>query len=193
MIFPSSRRPSRRPPLRRRFASLTLAALILGVARLVAQPAGKPTEYQVKAAYLYNFGRFVEWPAHADGDGFGICVIGRDPFGQTLDSAVAGQSINGRGVVTRRLPGIAEAAGCRILFISASEDAQVNRILSTLQNTSVLTVSDMPRFTERGGMVQFIQDGNRVRFEINRAVAERAGLTLSSELLRVASAVRGGA
>jgi hypothetical protein len=152
----------------------------------------KPSEYEVKAAYLYNFGRFVEWPdkaASSGGDSFSICVLGEDPFGRIL-GALAGQTIGGKQVVAKRISKPLDASNCRIVFISLSEEKQLNDTLMTLGKAGVLTVSDMPQFSQRGGMIQFVLEGNKVRFEINLTAAENAGLMLSSELLKVATAVR---
>jgi len=165
---------------------------LIGVSSLQAQQS-KPTEYELKAAYLYNFGKFVEWPAMATAanhDPFLICVLGKDPFGASLDAAIAGEAINGERVLAKRISKPQEALNCRVLFISSSEEAQLKEILTTLEKTSVLTVSDMPQFTRRGGMIQFVPEASRVRFEVNLTVAERAGLTLSSQLLKVAISVR---
>ena len=167
------------------------AILFLSVPGLQAQRA-KPSEYEVEAAYLYNFGRFVGWPSHsgAQDDSFNICVFGQDGFGAILNNTLTDETIAGKSVVVKRIPGARDAANCRILFISASEESQLKKILDALAGSSVLTVSDIPEFSRRGGMVQFILDGSRVRFEINLASAERAGLTLSSELLKLAVNVR---
>jgi hypothetical protein len=154
----------------------------------------KPTEYQVKAAYLSNFGRFVEWPAGNASDSdisFNICVLGRDPFGPALDAAFAGETVDHAKLEAKRITAPRDAANCRIVFISSSEDSQLKDILSTLDRMSILTVSDLPQFTKRGGMIQFVLNGNRVRFEINLATARHAGLNLSSELLKLATIVRG--
>jgi hypothetical protein len=153
----------------------------------------KPTEYEVKATYLYNFSRFVEWPVkgtQAQSDSFSICVLGQDPFGPALNAILADVTVAGKSVVAKRIPTPQDAVNCRVLFISSSENTRLKQILTTLGDASVLTVSDLPQFTQRGGMVQFILEGNRVRFEVNLATAERAGLTLSSELLKVAINVR---
>ncbi len=150
----------------------------------------KPGEYQVKAAYLYNFGRFIEWPAKDTSAHFTICVLGEDPFGPALNTTLADQSINGHTVVAKRVPTPQDAVNCHILFISSSEGDRLKEILASLSGASVLTVSDLPQFTRRGGMVQFVLEGSKVRFEVNSAIAERAGLTLSSELLKVAISVK---
>jgi hypothetical protein len=153
----------------------------------------KPTDYQVKAAYLYNFGRFVEWPAKvaaAKDDSFTVCVLGEDPFGPALDATLAGETMNGKSVVARRISAPEESSNCQILFVSSAEDRRIDKIIGALKKEAVLTVSDMPRFSQRGGMIQFLLEGNRVRFEVNLSAAQRAGLTLSSELLKIATTVR---
>jgi uncharacterized protein DUF4154 len=172
-------------------------ALLLALACVCGLEAQGParTESEVKAAYLYSFGRFVQWPTRSDGTAarFTICVLGTDPFGATLDAIVAGTTVRGRNVAVRRLPAVAAATDCDVVFISASEERQLAAILEHLRNADVLTVSDMTQFAERGGMIQFVTVANRVRFEINLSPARQAGLILSSELLRVASTVRGAA
>ncbi len=153
----------------------------------------KPSEYQVKAVYLYNFGRFVDWSATlppAGGDSFAVCVIGQDPFGRTLDSTLAGELIDQRRVVAKRISRPQDAASCQVLFISSSEDGRLKEILPLLDKMKVLTVSDMPRFSERGGMIQFVLEKDKIRFEVNLTNTEHAGLNLSSELLKVAIAVK---
>jgi len=165
---------------------------LAGVSILHSQQS-KPAEYEVKAAYLYNFGRFVEWPAKVasdKSDSFRICVLGQDPFGRILDEALSGETIDGKHVVAKRITKPLEAVDCRILFISSSEEKRLNDTLMAIDKAGVLTVSDMPEFLQRGGMIQFVLDSNRVRFEINLTAAENASLTLSSELLKVAKAVR---
>jgi hypothetical protein len=173
---------------------ISAAALstLVGFPSAQAQQA-KPNEYDVKATYLYNFSRFVEWPAgglQARSESFAICVLGEDPFGGALKATVAQETVAGRSVVTKQVPAAQDAVTCRVLFISSSEDKRLKEILASLGTASVLTVSDLPKFTQRGGMVQFVLEGNKVRFEVNSAIAQRAGLTLSSELLKVAVNVR---
>jgi hypothetical protein len=176
----------------------TLAAAVVAavVSISVAAAAQSPrrSEYEVKAAYLFTFARFVEWTPRPsrDDSSFTICVLGTDPFGATLDSTLADAVIRGRKVGARRISEPDAAAGCHIIFISASEDRRVAVLAPQLAAIGVLTVSDMPRFTERGGMIQFVTAANRVRFEINLQSARQAGLMMNSELLRVASAVRNG-
>jgi hypothetical protein len=154
-----------------------------------AQGGGKPSEYEVEAAYLSNFGRFVGWPARPAAGEFEVCVLGQDPFGTLLDAALKGETIGGAPMVAKRIAGVTEAAGCRIVFVNPAKETKLKAVLDGL-NSNVLTVSDSPGFTRQGGMIQFVLEDNRVRFEINLAAAQRAGLTLSSELLKVAVAIR---
>ena len=179
---------------RRRLLALSAAAagVLFSLSCLHAQEP-KPTEHQVKATYLYNFGQFVRWPRNASAlqsDSFSICVLGQDPFHSILDAALHGETIDGKSVVARRISTPQEAAICRVLFISSSEEHQLKEILEAVGQAGVLTVSDMPYFTQRGGMIQFTREGNRIRFAVNLTNAEVGGLILSSELLKVAITVR---
>ena len=151
-----------------------------------------PTDYQVEATYLYNFSQFVQWPADSTkaANSFNICVLGQDPFGPVLNAILGDETIAGKSVVARQIPTLPEALHCQVLFISSSESGRLKEILTTLRGASVLTVSDLPQFTQRGGMVQFVLVQDRVRFEVNLAATQSARLTLSSELLKVAINVR---
>jgi hypothetical protein len=172
--------------------AVAVAWVLVAVPFLRAQSL-KPTDYDVKAAYLYNFGHFVEWPAHvasAQNDSFTVCVLGQDPFGPVLDTTLAGETIAGKKVTAKRIATLQESGNCQILFLSSAEEAQLKIILKALNKQAVLTVSDMPEFSQHGGMIQFVPEGKRVRFEVNLAAVQHAGLTLSSELLKVATTVR---
>lgn len=153
----------------------------------------KAGEYEVKAAYLYNFRRFVEWPQRSskkEKEPFAICVLGKDPFGTVLDNTVSGEGAAGGPLIARRLSKPEDALTCQILFVGSSEENHLKEIFGVLGKASVLTVSDIPRFSENGGMIQFVLKGDKVRFEVNLSNATDAGLTVSSELLKVAVAVR---
>lgn len=182
----------RLPQAVRGFAAIIVMVGGFLAARNLHAQVPKPTEYEVEAAYLSHFGGFVEWPAKAGSaiDPFYVCVLGQDPFGPLLDAALKGETIGGAPMAARRLSGVEDAAGCRILFIGTSKAPQLVATLAALGKSNILTVSDMSGFTRRGGMIQFVLDGDRVRFEINLAAAQRVGLTLSSELLRVAVTIR---
>jgi hypothetical protein len=168
---------------------LSLALALAPPASGQSQPS-RPLDSQVKAVYLLNFGRFVTWTP-ATGDGFEICLLGRDPFGPALDATLAGETIEGRKVTVRRLADPAESTGCRILYVGDIKESALAPVLAMSERTGMLTVSDAPQFVDRGGMIQFVSAGQRVRFRVNLAAAEQAGLMLSSELLRVAVAVKG--
>jgi hypothetical protein len=170
-----------------------LLFVLLGVFAVPLHGQGKPTDYQVKAVYLYNFGKFVQWPTNdvTDKDGeFTVCVLGQDPFGPALDAALAGAMIGGKQVVAKRISNPRESAHCRILFLGSTEGVRLKKIMEALDKEAVLTVSDIPEFSQHGGMIGFVTEESRVRFEVNLDAAQQAGLTLSSELLKVATTVR---
>jgi YfiR/HmsC-like len=181
--FQSSRRSTR-------LLRATVVALTWTLASVTASGAAVSiaTEYEVKAAYLFNFAKFVQWPARSvvQGNTFPLCVLGVDPFGQVLDATIDGETIRGQKVIVRRTGDPEAAASCRVLFISASEDSELPKILAVLDGSSILTVSDMPQFSSRGGMIQLFLDDQHIRFDVNLAAAERVGLTLSSQLLKLA-------
>ena len=150
-----------------------------------------PTESQVKAAYLYNFGKFVRWPTdHPNADSMAICILGKDPFGEVLDSTVEGASIDGRKITVKRLVNAADIskdiAPCSILFVSISEEGRLAPLLAAAQRQGLLTVSDIPHFAEHGGIIGLVMQENKIRFEVNRGAAEQSHVALSSELLKVA-------
>lgn len=172
--------------------AVALAWGLLGIPGALAQSA-KPTDYDVKAVYLYNFGRFVEWPEKVDATkrgSFTVCILGQDPFGPSLDTTIAGETIEGKTIVAKRISSPQESGDCQILFLSLAETSRLNKIIADLNKKAVLTVSDMPQFVKSGGMIQFVLEGKKVRFEVNLTATQHAGLTLSSELLKVATVVR---
>jgi YfiR/HmsC-like len=156
--------------------------------------APRPSESQVKAAYLYNFGKFVTWPSDraATSEVFYICVLGKDPFGSVLDETVNGERIDGKKIGVLRISRVQEAGSCNILFVSSSEEKRLPTIILEAQRVHVLTVSDIPHFAERGGTIGLVNHEDRIRFEVNRTRAEECHLGLSSELLKVAVKVIGG-
>jgi hypothetical protein len=170
--------------------ALNLAGWVASSPSVLAQQS-RPQENQIKAVYLYNFSKFVQWPPTTENkDTFAICVLGRDPFGTTLDEVLVGEKIEQKAMVARRITDVQEATKCQILFISTSEAARVKQILSSLGKNSILTVSDISNFSLIGGMIQFVIQDNKIRFEVNLSAADKAGLTFSSQLLKVASAVK---
>lgn len=172
---------------------LVLTAISVTIVPASTGQESKPSEYQVEATYLYNFSRFVEWPEspkNSQNNRFFICVLGDNPFGSLLNEIVANESIEGKSVATKQVLTPEDAADCRVVFISLSEQNRLRQILTSLSNSSALTVSDLPQFTDRGGMIQFVLEDNHVRFQVNVGTAKRAGLVMSSELLKVAVGVR---
>jgi hypothetical protein len=158
-----------------------------------SQPPRPVTQSDVEAVYLYNFGKFVNWPPDAapPSGPFSICTLGADDFNGALDAITSNESLQGHKIAVRHLTSIANADGCHILFIGSSEEARLNKDLSALRVKPVLTVSNMPSFLDRGGMIQFIVRDKRVRFAVNLTTAVQAHLSVSSELLKVAVAVQG--
>ncbi|MGE3539369.1 MAG: YfiR family protein [Candidatus Tectimicrobiota bacterium] len=150
------------------------------------------TEYEVKAGFLYHVGWFVDWPAstvQADASTFVIGVLGTSPFGGVLEDLLRGKSVRERPVVVQYYQRPDEAIASHVLFISAEEAARLPALLEGLGKASVLTVSDLERFTERGGVIALRLVDRKLHFDINLEAAERAGLKLSSQLLRLAKAV----
>jgi hypothetical protein len=157
-----------------------------GSGALALAEAPPMKEYAVKAAFLYHFIEFVEWPeaVFPESDGtITIGVLGDDPFGAVLDKAVMDETVRGRKVVVRRFRDVGDVASCHVLFISKSETGKLPVILKHLEDTPVLTVSEVDGFTDRGGVMNFYIEKNKVRFEINQGSASRKGLKISSKLL----------
>jgi hypothetical protein len=149
-------------------------------------------EYHVKAAFLYNFARYVQWPADASTARTGtfvITILGNDPFGPSLDETLQGKVIGRLKVVVRRAGKPEELEASQIVFITNSERGQLPEILKRLEGTPTLTVGEMDHFAERGGVIRFRMDGDRVRLEINPSAAARAQLKISAELLKLARIV----
>jgi len=171
--------------------TLPLVALLLAGRGLAAQ-AVRASEYQVKAVFLFNFAQFVDWPAEAfpaTDTPLVICVLGNDPFGGALDQTVRDERLGGRSFQVRRHQSVDEIQTCHILFISRAEGDRPEAILAGLKDRPILTVSDANGFAERGGMIRFVTDRNRIRLQLNLAAAEAARLTISSKLLRVAEVI----
>jgi hypothetical protein len=166
-----------------------LVALFVSGAQAQSPSAG---EYQVKAAFLYNFAKFVEWPASSFSDAstpLRICVFGQDPFGQELRDIANEKTVNGRKLQVNQVADLQAAKACHILFIASSEKARLKQVLEGLRETEALTVGDTKGFVEQGGMINFVLENDRVRFEVNQKAAEQAGLKVSSKLLNVAKSV----
>ncbi|HYL20577.1 MAG TPA: YfiR family protein [Gemmatimonadales bacterium] len=158
----------------------------------LAAQAARPSEYQVKAVFLFNFAQFVDWPPEAIADSqapFVIGILGGDPFGDLLDATVRGEHRGRQSFVVRRYQRIEDVKTCDILFISRPDADRLQGVLTDLKDRPILTVSDADGFAEHGGMIGFVTDRNRIRVKINLAVAQSAHLTISSKLLRVAEII----
>ena len=153
---------------------------------------GSPySEYQIKAAFLFNFAKFVEWPersAQSEAE-FVVAILGEDPFGKELEEELEKKTIQDRKLVIKRVATVQEAAGAQLLFVSASERHALAAILAAVKDLPILTVSDIKDFAQHGGMLGFSADEKKVRFHVNARAAEQAGLKISSQLLKLAKTV----
>jgi hypothetical protein len=159
--------------------------------RSIAQSKG-PTEYEIKAAFLYNFAKFIAWPPSAFNEThqqFSVCVLGPDPFGKSLENAVLGKTIAERSVILTRARQLKDLPTCHILFVSAAENSHLLEIAGGGSGHNALLVGESEGFAAAGGAVQFVLDQNHVRFAINPEAANRAGLKISSKLLALATIV----
>jgi uncharacterized protein DUF4154 len=175
--------------------ALVAVFVLLFVFGSPATGAPPANEYELKAAFLYNFVKFTEWPAAELGksdEPFIIGVLGRDPFGGVLDKIIEGETIYNKRVVARRFLRMEEAAASsHVLFIGTSEEPNLAAILKLLDGQAVLTVSEIVNFAQRGGVIDLKTENNRIVFEINLSAAKRAGLTMNAQLLKLAKVIRG--
>jgi YfiR/HmsC-like len=179
-----------------RQTGLKLALPVMLVALLSCASAfsmadnNQATEYKVKAAFLYNFSRFVTWPENTPQENgkFNLCILGSDPFRELLNP-LSGKSIHNSSLNIKRLATLDQEHTCQIIFISQTGNRNLKHIMSVLKKQPVLTVSDIEDFTAHGGIIQFKLVGNKVRFNINIDNASQAGLTISSKLLSLATIV----
>lgn len=179
---------TRRPGLKPWWPMVALA-LVLGARSGSGWAADEtpPLEYKVKAAFLVKFASFIEWPAKRSGTNgsFTIGILGEDPFGKDFDDAVQQERVNYQPVVVRRAGNVSELKDCKIIFVSRSESHRLAELFQTLDGKPILVVGEENNFAQQGGMIGFIKEGGKVRFEINLAAAERADLRLSAKLLQV--------
>jgi hypothetical protein len=167
-----------------------ILTLGIALAELKGQPLG---EYQVKAAFLYNFAKFIDWPAEAfrtAAEPFSICVLGADPFGHALDDVVSGQMIGARPVAIRRITDVRQIGGCHILFVSASSDKHVFSVLASVIQPGLLTIGDAGNAGAESVIILLSMENGKVRFDINAPSANARGLHISAKLLSLAQ--RGG-
>jgi hypothetical protein len=178
-----------------RLLTAVLAAVVLPcVATIATAETPALSEYQVKALFLFNFAKYVDWPPHAFADDSApivIGLVGQDNFGDNFKQAITGKTINGRPVVVKHVSSEQEYKGCHILFISASEKSGLPEILNAVKDSPVLTVGETERFLAQTGMINFTKKENKIRLEINLGAVQRANLKISSKLLSVADVVMG--
>lgn len=174
-------------------AALALSACAISPPHAAAQlELESVAEYQVKAAFLFSFAKFVDWPDSSFADAQApivIGVLGDNPFGDDLDRLVAGQTVKNRSIRIGKHRFGDDLRACHILFISESEHTRVPQVLASLQGASVLTVSDIDGFAKGGGVMQFILEEDRVHFVVNLDSATRAKLKINSKLLALAQVI----
>jgi hypothetical protein len=177
--------------MNRRFLFGTVTSWCLCI--LLASPSrAASTEYEVKATFLYNFAKFVDWPPQAfsgNGAAFTMCVAG-DPFEGALDRTIQGEVLDGKPLMVRHITGPEDIQGCQIVYVSPSEAATSRDIINAAANAPILTVGETDDFINDGGIVRFVKTGGRIHFQINPDAAQRASLKVSSRLLRLADIVR---
>ena len=174
------------------FNGLLKAVLSCALTCALARPE-TADEGQLKAAFLYHFTKFVEWPAESSAlpadDTISVCTLGNDTLRSALDESLRDKKVRNHSLVIKHLKNSQQASSCNVLFVSNSESKKLTDILENAASGNVLTVGDSPGFTKRGGCIEFIVDSNRIHFVVNLAAARKAGLRISSELLSLADSV----
>jgi hypothetical protein len=171
-----------------RFLALALA---LGV--FLASLASAQDEYQVKAAFLYNFAKFIEWPARsyaAPGDPIVICILGQNPFGDALSETVRGKVWAGRPFAVRLISELPPKSKCQIVFVPSSDRQLFRSMVASLKGGAILTIGDTPGFIDDGGIINFKLEDGKIRFDVNMEAAGQAQLSISSKLLSLAQSVK---
>lgn len=174
-------------------AGFLLAALMsLTITPEVRSQDATSVEYQVKAAFLLNFAKFIEWPSDVFQDEqkpITVCIFRYDPFGRSLDDILEGKIVNNRQVVARRIVELGELSACQIAFVSEREEKRLPEVLNRLKGSSVLVIGETGTFAERGGGIQFFLEDHRLRFAVNVDAVRKAHLNVSSKLLTLAKIV----
>jgi len=183
----------REDPNRPRLApAVVMMLLFFGTVCIASAQANSPNEYAVKAAFLFHFAQFVEWPEGAFQDANSplvYCTIGEDPFQGALDESLKGKTIEARALQVRHLKDGRDAQGCHVVFIGKTDKRRVTDELTSLGNSPVLTVGETEQFLRDNGMIAFCMEENKIRFNINLEAAKKANLKISSTLLTLASTV----
>lgn len=175
--------------------SMLYALMMLILAQIsYAAPAILPEaqEYQVKAVFLYNFANFVQWPTNTfqtQDTPFYICIYGQDPFAHFIDLTVENETVQNRIILVKRSQELSNLLNCQILFISNSEQENVDKVLNFIAGKPILTVSDLPRFAEQGGMIEFFFKNKHIRLLINLGITRENNLSISANLLRVSQVI----
>lgn len=174
---------------------LVLFAMFCASGSNISAQTATSKEYQIKAAFLFNFAQFVEWPSSTFADTnapFCIGILGDDPFGAALEEFVRGEKVGGHPLVIQRYQRVEDIQACQILFISRSENNRMEQILADLKGKNILTVGDIEGFINNGGIIRFVTKQNRIHFRINLEAAKSANLTISSKMLQLAEIVEPG-
>lgn len=177
-----------------RVARSCLIILAMGSSSVASAGQPPPGEYDVKAAFVYNFLKFIDWPSRDTGDtaSIRICIAGDLPGSGPLDR-LDGQEVIGKELVVSHLARITDVAQCQVLFIASSEARQLSTIMAAVKGSAILTIGDAEGFARRGVIINFIIQNKKVRFEINAEAARQAGLKISSKLMKLSSTVYGAA
>lgn len=166
--------------------------LLFGLGAFLVGGQQVPREHELKAVFLYRFTQFVDWPATAfpgPENPFIIGILGRNPFGGSLQTVVRDERVHGRRLVIQPYQRSQDARNCQLLFISTSEETRLEEVFAALKGRSILTVGESKDFALRGGMIQFITEQNHIRFRVNLRAARAAHLQISSKLLELAEVV----
>lgn len=172
---------------------LTSLMLLMGSAASAPAQDSDSSEYLIKAGFIYNFAKLVDWPGAAfsqPDSPIVIGILGVDPFGPVIDKVLAGKKVNDHGFLIRRLRSAADAKDCHILFVSASETAHISEAIRLTRSMPILTISEIPGFANRGGIINLTLEDSKVRFEVNVDAAKAADLNISSRLLALAKIVQ---
>lgn len=180
-------RATRHQACRWRSVAGAMAGLCLAFAPGLRAAESELAEYQVKAAYLYNFITFTEWPATLGAD-LTLCVYGPDPFGADIE-ALQGKNVDGRTLMVTRVNAVEELDSCQIVFLTRDVISNLPRILDSLRGNTTLTIADSPGAVRAGVAINMLNDADRIAFEVNLAAVHEQGLNLSFQLLRLATEV----
>ena len=178
--------------LQRLLVAIVALMAIISIAQ--ARSDSSVDEYEIKAAFLFNFANFVEWPSKTpanDNSTFIIGICGDNPFGDSLNKTVSGKTVNGRKIEIKYFKSSRDLKPCHILFVSTSEDNHLAKISNAAKDWHMLTVGETSNFTRNGGIIGFLVEDKKIKFEINTANAKKAELKISSKLLKLAKVVKG--